>query len=63
MASWEHAALKVWALLKPFLLQNTVKSSVHGGLCPVATPGRVEMKLCPFALFCGLFVVSFYEFP
>lgn len=24
MASWEHTVLKVWALLKPFLLKSTV---------------------------------------
>lgn len=50
MASWEHTALKVWALLKHFLLQHTVKSPIRGDLCSVATPGGVEMKLCPFSV-------------
>lgn len=54
MASWEHTALKVWALLKCFCY----KSPIHGGLCPVATPGGVEIKLCHFiyGLFVGFFL-------
>lgn len=42
------------ALLKCFCY----KSPIHGGLCPVATPGGVEIKLCHFiyGLFVGFFL-------
>lgn len=61
MASWEHTALKVWALLKPFFATKHCQKPCPQRSLPCGHTRRSRNEALSF--FCGLFVVSFYEFP